>query len=284
MFRINIHPEVSPESVHTSTKESGANEGSGSTKAAPVSVTPPETAGFSTTPRTGQPSGMASTFVSSDHPTSVSLPGDSTAYYVKGIAKAGVPQTLYTRDPQTGVLKQTSKQAMSDDAGGWNVVDGLKGGVDPSKEVRAHRIQQAKARLGEARARVGDAEREFREADEEVVAATNAYDNADSSFNSANEAVDAASRRLTQARASLQHENLSAEERLNIENDLPNLEAAYRDADAQFDLVSGQLIDADDRLTAAHERLRDADASFQSATEELGDAMVELSDAQNSSA
>ncbi|WP_147293178.1 hypothetical protein [Dyella monticola] len=121
--RLPIHPDdaVRPSAM-------GPNE-HGSNSPRPASAT--SSIGFPTTPSTGRPSGLLSTLHNpSFEPKAVRLPGDATTYYVKNPSNTKTPQSLYTRDPDTGVLKQTSKQIVDDGKDGWQIVDGLKGGGD----------------------------------------------------------------------------------------------------------------------------------------------------------
>ncbi|WP_115494950.1 hypothetical protein [Dyella monticola] len=265
MFRINSHPDIHPESVHASTRESGANEGSGSTKTAPVSVASPETAGFSTTPRTGQPTGMASTFVSPDRPARVSLPGDSTAYYVKGSSKAGVPQALYTRDPQTGVLKQTSKQAVSD-GGGWKAVDGLKGGLNYSPEARAARLQDAQHQYDLAVQRLGRAQSGLHETEQEYEAAQNLVYQAKGRVVTTKDNIRVVSERI----------NFWQTERIKARNDLAGAQSqltSITDSEnasaARLVHAQSQLINASRSLNVAERRLRDANNTMQTVQRQL---------------
>jgi hypothetical protein len=75
----------------------------------------------------------------------VTLPGDSSAYYVKSSAGDG-PRQLYTRDPGTGLYKQVSKLVVPDSKGGWQTDAGLKGGVNDSPEARAEQRREARVR------------------------------------------------------------------------------------------------------------------------------------------
>ncbi|HUA78895.1 MAG TPA: hypothetical protein VL997_00875 [Dyella sp.] len=132
MFSIKNHIGVHMGSdVHTGTKKSGGGDDRGSTKTAPASITTSGNA-FPASAATGKPTGLLGRFSVSDPYTAITLPGDSTTYFVKGTSKTSRPQALYTQDSQTGVFKQTSKQAMADGRGVWKLASGLPAGAPPA--------------------------------------------------------------------------------------------------------------------------------------------------------
>ena len=167
--RLPVHPD---DAVHPST--AGPNEhGGGSPR--PASTT--SSAGFPSTPSTGRPSGLLSTLHNpSFEPQAVRLSGDATTYYVKNPSNTKTPQPLYTRDPETGVLKQTSKQVVSDGAG-WRLEKGLTGGNGPSHPSRADELHAAQTGYDRAKIR-DDAAQAEKESAEGQLADANAAEKA----------------------------------------------------------------------------------------------------------
>lgn len=124
-----VHPDDAVHPSPTGPSEHG--------RSSPLPASTTSSAGFPNTPSTGKPSGLLSTLHNpSFEPKAVRLPGDATTYYVKNPSNTNTPQSLYTRDPETGVLKQTSKQVVDDGKDGWKIVDGLKGGGDKEDKQR----------------------------------------------------------------------------------------------------------------------------------------------------
>jgi hypothetical protein len=92
----------------------------------------------------GQPSGLLGNLFAP-----ITLPGEPPGFYRKDGPKLG-PQPLYTRDPDTGVYTQSSKQAVPDGKGGWLRDSGLKGGMKYSPEARAQRLSEARTTCQQA--------------------------------------------------------------------------------------------------------------------------------------
>lgn len=161
--RVPVHPD---DAVRPST--TGSNEHGGSSPR-PASTTP--SAGFPSTPSSGKPSGLLSTLHNPPiEPKAVSLRGDATTYYVKNPSDTNTPQSLYTRDPDTGVLKQTSKQVVSDGTGGWKLDKGLVGGGQASSTQSSssaapsssrHDVQRSPLSNKESQEKINQAQREF---------------------------------------------------------------------------------------------------------------------------
>jgi hypothetical protein len=163
VFHISTHtsPHLSSER-HPPADASHADQGRMAHASAPLSLTPGTD--FLAPGATGSPSGLLGHLPVSDAGwVAVTLPGDSSAYYVKSGAGDGL-HPLYTRDPGTGMYRQTSKQVVPDSKGGWQADSGLKGGVNDSPEARAERLREAQAQETQA-------SRQFLQATEDARAA-----------------------------------------------------------------------------------------------------------------
>jgi hypothetical protein len=126
-FSVEVHPHPDmPNMEHDGTPH----------PAAPISMTPgPD---FSALGESGQHSGLLASLFAP-----VALPGEPSGFYMKSNFKPG-PQPLYTRNPQTGVYMQSSKQAVPDGKSGWQRDDGLKGGLPLTPEQREERLRKAR--------------------------------------------------------------------------------------------------------------------------------------------
>jgi hypothetical protein len=132
-FSVEVHPHPDmPNMEHDGTPH----------PAAPVSMTPgPD---FSALGESGQHSGLLASLFAP-----VALPGEPSGFYMKSNFKPG-PQPLYTRNPQTGVYMQSSKQAVPDGKSGWQRDDGLKGGLPLTPEQRQERLEKARTACTQA--------------------------------------------------------------------------------------------------------------------------------------
>jgi hypothetical protein len=177
MFSIHIHPEVHPEpSFHVSTKESEAGKGSSSRGLAPASVAS-NTTDFSAALAAGKHSGLLG-HLPPIKLTALTLPGDPNRYFVMSTSNVSRPQALYTRDIQTGVLKQTSKQVLADGHGGWKLDAGLPGGGQDysragsrrplSDEQKKQAIAQANAAHNRAQSELSEAREKLKNAEQDL--------------------------------------------------------------------------------------------------------------------
>jgi hypothetical protein len=129
MFHIPEHfsPSVASD-IHPHNNAPHTDQGGSPHTSSPASVT--SGTDFPSAGASGKPTGLLGNLSAfpSEY-TSVKLPGDATSYYIKNSSGTG-SSTLYTRDPQTSMYTQTSKQVAPDGHGGWQRDDGLKGGGD----------------------------------------------------------------------------------------------------------------------------------------------------------
>ncbi|MBM7125345.1 hypothetical protein ISP19_08110 [Dyella flava] len=114
----------------------------------------------------------------------MTLPGDPAIYFIKSTSNASGAQALYTRAPQTGVLKQTSKQVLPDGHGGWKLDGGLPGGGQGSsraamsnpatrrpllsEEQKQEAIARANSAYKTAQNELGDAKKRLNDAEQDL--------------------------------------------------------------------------------------------------------------------